>query len=275
MTSRPSSVASAAKPMSRTNAPRMRIWAVVSWRRRSVADSGRSRSAPAMTIADRDDDERERAEQDQRRGRAARVAREEQREQDDRREVGDRRARDDELSEGRPRLAAVLEHRDDDSQRRRAQRDRDEHDVVDDPDRLQARADDERDREAHREARARDAQRPPAQLVEVDLQAGEEEQERQADDRQHGHRLVDLDPAEHGRPDDDPEDDLQHDGRQPQRRRQPEEKRRGERHRADDQEVGEPELHRLIGARGWRSSPCSRRPTRPGRCRAPGSRPRP
>ena len=43
----------------------------------------------------------------------------------------------------------------------------------------------------------------PRSLRELDLEAGEEQQEREPDDRQHLDRLVDLDPAEHRRADDD------------------------------------------------------------------------
>ena len=60
------------------------------------------------------------------------------------------------------------------------------------------------------------AQHPPAQLLELDLEPGEEQHERQTDERDHRDRLVDLDDAEHRRPDDDAGDDLQHHGGQPQ-----------------------------------------------------------
>ena len=76
-------------------------------------------------------------------------------------------------------------------------------------------------------------QQRPAQPLEVDLQAGEEEQHREAEQREHGHRLVDLDPAEAARTDDDPGDDLEHDGRQPQARCEAEQQRRDERDRRD------------------------------------------
>ena len=61
------------------------------------------------------------------------------------------------------------------------------------------------------------AQHAAAQLLELDLEPGEEQHEREAEQRDHLDRLVDLDPAEHGRPDDDPGHDLEHHRRQPQR----------------------------------------------------------
>jgi hypothetical protein len=56
-----------------------------------------------------------------------------------------------------------------------------------------------------------DAKGPPAQAVDVHLQAGQEEQEGQAHHRQDVHGEVDLNPAEPGGPDHDPGDDLEHD----------------------------------------------------------------
>jgi hypothetical protein len=74
----------------------------------------------------------QRADQHQRRTRAA-LAGEEQREQDERGEVGDRSARDHELPEAGADPARVLEHRDQDAERRRAERDRHEERRLDEP----------------------------------------------------------------------------------------------------------------------------------------------
>ena len=76
----------------------------------------------------------------------------------------------------------------------------------------------------------------------VDLEAGEEEQEGEPDEREHLDRLVDLDPAEHRRADDDPEDDLEHHRRQPQLRHEAERERRREPGDDDDQQVLERDL---------------------------------
>ena len=82
----------------------------------------------------------------------------------------------------------------------------------------------------------------PAQRREIDLEPGEEEQEREPDQSQDLDRLVDLDPAEQRRPDHDPDHDLQHHRRQPQPRHQPERQRGGEARRDDDQQVLERDL---------------------------------
>jgi hypothetical protein len=79
----------------------------------------------------------------------------------------------------------------------------------------------------------------PAQLLELDLEPGEEEDEREAEQRDHLDRLVDVDPAEHGRADDDPGHDLEHDGRQQQAREEAEQQRRREGDRHDDEQVRE------------------------------------
>jgi hypothetical protein len=79
--------------------------------------------------------------------------------------------------------------------------------------------------------------RLPPELLDVDLQPGQEQQEGQADQRQDLQGHVHLDPAEHGGPEHDAGDDLQHRARQPQRRRRPEQKRDRER---DHGHKGEP-----------------------------------
>ena len=104
---------------------------------------------------------------------------------------------------------------------------------------MQPARDDERDRERDREADRGELQDATAQPREVDLQPGEEQQEREAERRDHRDRLIDVHPAEHARADDDPGHDLQHDGRQPHAREEAEHERRAERDRGDDQQTGE------------------------------------
>ena len=82
--------------------------------------------------------------------------------------------------------------------------------------RPQPEADDERDPERDDVAEPGQPQQAPAQPVEVDLEPGEQEQEGEPEQRQHLHGLVVRGPAEHLRPDHDPEQDLEHDRRQPQ-----------------------------------------------------------
>ena len=209
--SSPSVSASAAKPTSSTSAARTRICAVVSCRRRRSARMRIECSAPRTTSEDGRGEQEQRAQQQQRRPRPA-LAREEDREQDDRPEVGDRRGGDDQLPEGGGDLARVLEHRDEHAERRRAEDDRDQQRRVHQPARLEPERDDEGDREREREPEQRDPQHLPAQLLELDLQAGQEEHEREPEQRDHLDRLVDLDDPEHRRADDDPGDDLEHDG---------------------------------------------------------------
>src|SRR6516165_6110468 len=60
------------------------------------------------------------------------------------------------------------------------------------------------------------AEQPPPEAMHVDLQPGEEQQERQAEQGEDLHRQVDVHPAEHRRPDDDAADDLEHDRRDAQ-----------------------------------------------------------
>ena len=98
------------------------------------------------------------------------------------------------------------------------------------------------------------SQQPSAQPVEVDLESGEQQQEREPDHGEHLHRLVVRGPAEHLRADDDPEQDLEHDRRQSQSGERDRERREHgddgdhgdrrerDRHAALDREAG---VHRL------------------------------
>ncbi|MDP1849532.1 MAG: hypothetical protein Q8K79_17230 [Solirubrobacteraceae bacterium] len=209
---------------------------------------------------------RQRADQQQRRGRATALAGEQQRQQDDRAEVGDRPARDDVAAQRRGDLAGILEHRDDHAQRRRREDDRDEQRRLHESPGLERVAERDGDRERRKPRERRELEHAAAQLLELDLQAGEEQQEDQADERDDGDRRVDLDPAEHRRADDDPQDDLQHDGRQPQTRQQSERERHGEGHRHDDQQAGEA---RRVHARAVCAAARSLRARRPAGAAAP------
>ena len=107
------------------------------------------------------------------------------------------------------------------------------------PPAVEPERDDERDREREREAERGQPQHAPAQPLELDLEAGEEQHEREPEEREHLDRLVDLDPAEHRRADDDPGDDLEHDRRQPHAREEAEQERRRERDGETIEEVAE------------------------------------
>ena len=213
MTSSPSSVASATSPMSRTKAARMRICAVVSCRRRRTSPRRRECSTPAIEQRDEHGDHEQPAEQDDLRRGGARLAREEEREQDHGGEVGDRARGDDELPEGRADLVRVLEHRHEHAQRGGRQHDGHEQRLGGQAARLQRQPHDDREDERDGEAQQREPQDAPAQALEVDLQAGEEEQVGQPDGREDLHGVVHVDPPEHRGPHDDPEHDLDHDRR--------------------------------------------------------------
>ncbi len=86
-----------------------------------------------------------------------------------------------------------------------------------------------------------DPQHLPAQLLELDLQARQEEHEREPEQRDHLDRLVHLDDPEHRRAGDDPGEDLEHHGWQLHTREEAEQHRCGEGDRHDHEEVGEGE----------------------------------
>ena len=75
----------------------------------------------------------------------------------------------------------------------------------------------DRDRDRGGEADEGQAQDLPAQAREVDLQAGEESRKARPTVEKTWYRVVDVDPAERGGADEDPDHDLQHDRRQSQR----------------------------------------------------------
>jgi hypothetical protein len=95
------------------------------------------------------------------------------------------------------------------------------------------------DQQRDQESEARDPQRAAAESLNVDFEAGQEQEEREPDQRQDPNWLVDLDPAEAGGSDRDPGDDLEHHGGKTQSRDEPECEWRGERDHHDDQKVRE------------------------------------
>ena len=97
----------------------------------------------------------------------------------------------------------------------------------------------------------RAAQQGALQPAYVDLQPGQEQQEGQPDQAQDLHRQVHLDPAEHGRPEHDSGDQLEHDRRQPQPRREAEGERRRGAHQDDEEQV----VERHVGHGGSPQSP--------------------
>jgi hypothetical protein len=87
------------------------------------------------------------------------------------------------------------------------------------------------------------AEQPPAETVEVDLEPGEQEQEGETEQGQRPHRRVHLRPAEHGRADEDPADELEHHGGKRRPRQQSQQERRQERDGRDDEHAHERHAH--------------------------------
>jgi len=113
-----------------------------------------------------------------------------------------------------------------------------------------------------------DPPEPVAELRGIDLETGEEQQEREAHERQHRQRDVDAHPVEDRRADHDPEDDLEDDRGHPQSRSEEHEQRSGERDRRDGQHGGERQpRHPLVLPE--RPSRCEGTPEAPGILRSP------
>ena len=93
--------------------------------------------------------------------------------------------------------ATFLQHGDHEAERRGHERDADEQRIGDEADGVEHVAHREAERDRHPEAEQRDTQQATAQVVELDLQAGQEQQEREADEGEDLHRLVGSRPAEH------------------------------------------------------------------------------
>src|SRR5205085_431083 len=79
---------------------------------------------------------------------------------------------------------------------------------------LRREADDHGDRERPQPGEARDLQDAPAQVLELDLQAREEQQEHEAEERDDGDRLIDVHPPERRGADRDAEHELEDDRRE-------------------------------------------------------------
>lgn len=120
--------------------------------------------------------------------------------------------------------------------------DRDEKRRVDLAERREQERRDEREHERRRESDPGERDLASPQPLEVDLESREEQQKRESDERERLDRLVELDPAERGRADRDPGEELEHDRRQPQSGREAEEERGRERNGGDDRDAGEIDL---------------------------------
>ena len=94
------------------------------------------------------------------------------------------------------------------------------------------------------EARDAEPERLAAERAEVELGAGEEQQERDPEQGEEARDVVDAQQAQHLRPDEDAGDDLQHDRRHPQPREEAEHERHAEGEHRDAEQVEEVLLHR-------------------------------
>jgi hypothetical protein len=137
---------------------------------------------PDQRERERADDEQESSEQHELRGRARRLAREEEREEDHGAEVGDRRRGDHELPEAGGSRPGVLEDGHDHAERRGDEDDRDEQRCLHLPEAVEGEREDKREPEGDGEAEGGDAHESATQPLELDLEPGEEEQEGEADE---------------------------------------------------------------------------------------------
>jgi len=168
----------------------------------------------------------------------------EQRQQHDGYELGDRTGGDHQLPEVGAGLPGILEqryqqperggHQRDPHQQRRRDRSTESGEIG------------ERQRQ-HRRPAERDegqAHRPAAEAFGVDLVPRDEEQQAQTKIEEHPDRGVDVHPAEPGRADDHPADDLQHQGRYEQGGRELQQQRDGDGDGDDEQSVEGQRGHR-------------------------------
>jgi hypothetical protein len=165
--------------------------------------------------------------------------REEERQQDERDELGQRPGGHDQPAELGVGLARVPDDRDQDAQRGGHQDGAQQQAVLDLAAELEPVGDGEGQDGRDDEGPGGQEQHPPVELPQVDLVAGHEEQEAQPEvgDDPDGH--VQVDPAQHGRPDQDPAQDLEHDRVDVHGREQPEEQGHDDGDQADDEQAVE------------------------------------
>ena len=181
MLSRPNCSARATNATRSTTAARTRICAVVSCSRVRVMVSRRERATNIAADRRRTHERSEGHEQHQPAAGGGVRGGEQQREQHDRGEVGHRRGRHDGLAEARLDLAGVLEHGHDEAERRGGESDRDEARAVHPPDGVESETGHDTEHERRGVPDQGESQHLPLQPLQVDLQAGQEEQEREAE----------------------------------------------------------------------------------------------
>ena len=208
---------------------------------------GRARSAAAAATRTTSAE----ADEEQELGERAVRAGEEDRDDHDRPELaGDARS-EHRRAEPRRQQARVGEHRDERSERGRAERDAEQPALRIETADVQQEADDDGDRERDRPADRAPDERPGSDVVLHELHAGEEEQEDEAQVGQEVDVVVDLREVEPFRADQDPEQDLEHDRGQDEAPVEPGQDRPGA-GRGEHQDEGADVRRRLDGERDER-----------------------
>ena len=151
-------------------------------------------------------------------------------------------ARDRELADWTVGHACVFQDGSDQAQRRGQENDSDEQRAFDEARCVKHDTDDQGEQRAQAERFSGQAGARPAKVADVDLQTGEEEQERQPDRRHQPYRLVRLHQVQYRWPKHDPGDDLKHRPGD----RHPRHGRENQRHRRRDRKHGDEivEVHR-------------------------------
>src|SRR6266699_299466 len=131
-------------------------------------------------------------------------------------ELGDGRSREQELSEFAFPLASVFQNRGHQPEGRGRKHDPDKQGRANLPRRIERVAYRKGEAEREYEPQSGQSEQPTPQPPEFDVQAGQEQQERQPHEREDLDRKIGFDPPQARRPDGDPEHDLQDDRRQPE-----------------------------------------------------------
>ena len=214
---------------------------------------------PGHRQSDHGEQQHEHAQQDHAGSRSRGLPRVEQRQQDHRAEVGQGPPGHHQLSELRVHQPGVLEHGNHQPQRGGQEHDGHEAGRTNLSGGLQRRSDGHRQDDGRPEPGTGQPKQATAQPLQVHLQAGQEQQEGQAEKRQDPDGQVGLDPVQHRGTDHDPQDDLQHHCWEPKLREQAQGQRGHERHHRHDHQAGEGDVRHA----SWSASPASCPSNRP------------
>ena len=167
-----------------------------------------------------------------------------QRDQDDGAHLAAGARRRHQRAESSLAVAVVAQDRGQRAQRGGGQRHAHEQGALDHVERLQQPCHDQRQRHRHAPAGQRQPCRHAPQLVEVELEPGQEEQEGQPEVGEHLGQTGDMDPAQDRRAHHDPEQDLDDHHRQHDARHHVDDQRRGGAQRDDHDQRSQVDLHR-------------------------------